>query len=151
MHFFNKATVLLLQRPPEVLPPGLLARYGISDVAVPRVDSERHFRRVFCRLFCKSYRERVVADDRRPPASNQGFGFSDFGRRERPPVPVQNARIGRRFVVFMDGAVSFRPLMSHIEVARGVVQAFRFALRPFLLLASVSACSLITKSIPRFW
>ena len=129
--------VLLLQRPPEVFPSGLLADYGVSDVAIPRVDTERHFRRVFCRLVCKSYRERVVADDRRPPAADHSFGFPDFGRRERRPVPVEDTRVGLWFVVFMDGAVPFRPLMSHIEAASGVVQTFRFALRPFLFLALV--------------
>ena len=50
---------------------------------------------------------------------------------------MQDARVGGRFVVFMDGVVSFRPLMSHIEAAHGVVQAFRFALRPFCFLALV--------------
>ena len=83
-----RLAVLLLQRPPEVFPPCLLAHYGVSDVAIPRVDAERHFRRVFCRLFCKSYRERVVADDPRPPAAGQGFRLSYLGGRERRPVPV---------------------------------------------------------------
>ena len=99
-------------------------------MAVPSVDPERHFRRVFCRLFCESYRERIVADDRRPPAADHGFRLAYLGRRERRPVPVEDARVGGRFVVFMVGAVTFRPLMSHIEAASGVVQAFRFALRP---------------------
>lgn len=99
-------------------------------MAVPSVDSERHFRRVFGSLSRQLYRERVVADDPRPPAADHGFRLAYLGRRERRPVPVQDARVGGRFVVFMDGAVTFRPLMSHIEAASGVVQAFRFALRP---------------------
>lgn len=104
---------------------------------IPRVDTERHFRRVFCRLFCESYRERVVADDRRPPAADHSFRLSYLGGRERRPVPVEDTRVGFWFVVFMNGAVSFRPLMSHIEAASGVVQTFWFALRPFLFLALV--------------
>ena len=92
---------------------------------------------MFCRLVCKSYRERVVADDRRPPAADHGFRLSYLGGRERRPVPVEDTRVGFWFVVFMDGTVSFRPLMSHIEAASGVVQTFWFALRPFLFLALV--------------
>lgn len=78
-------------------------------MAVPSVDPERHFRRVFGRLFCELNRERVVSDDRRPPAADHGFCLSYLGGRERRPVPVENARVGFWFVVFMDGAVSFRP------------------------------------------
>lgn len=133
----SRLSVLLLQRPPEVLPFDLLTNYGVSDVAVPSVNAYRHSRCVFCRLFCKLYRERIVADDPCPPATDHGFLLAYLGRRERRPVPVQDARVGGRFVVFMDGTVTFRPLMSHIEVASGVVQAFRFALRPLWLLALV--------------
>ena len=122
--------VLLLQRPPEVFPLDLLADYGVADVPIPCVDAERRFWCVFCRLFCKLYRERIVADDPYPPAADHSLHLAYLGRCERCPVPVQNARVDFWFVVFMDGAVSFRSLMSHIEAARGVVQTFRFALRP---------------------